>query len=97
MSGPVTHREGRTPGGEQAPTWSSAWYGMVPPASDELVGCVVLGCREASSGVPEQGPSSLSVAERPRQLPSYPIQLNKPVTECLPPGTSPGAFRQECV
>ena len=97
MSGPVTHREGRTPGGEQAPTWSSARCGLVPPASDELVGCAGLGCPEASSGVPEQGPSSLFVAERPRQLPSYPIQLNKPVTECLPRETAPGAFRQECV
>lgn len=84
--GPVTHREGRTPGGNRPPPGAGAWCAVVPPASDELVGCAVLGCPEASSGVPEQGPSFLSVVERPVQLPSYPVQLNKPVTECLPRG-----------
>lgn len=81
LTGRAGPREGNRP-----PPGAGAWCGVVPPASDELVGCAVLGCPEASSGVPEQGPSSLSVVERPTQLPSYPVQLNKPVTECLPRG-----------
>lgn len=77
---------GRGTGPHLEPVPGVGWY----PASDELVGCAEQGCPEAPSGVPEQGPSSLSVVERPVQLPSYPVQLNKPVTDCLPAsGTAP--------